>query len=105
MAQVDTYLRSDEAEKIFDDFTNARFYVAVGYVMKTLNAYAPDKIRWDKNHHRMPKSRNTARLASVLVSLKAVYDTYQAENPESTKDQVFKGRALKSAFFTALSGK
>jgi len=34
-----------------------------------------------------------------------VYDTYQAENPESTKDQVFKGRALKSAFFTALSGK
>ncbi len=105
MAQADAYLRSGDATAIFDDFTNARFYVAVGYEMKTLKAYAADKIRWDENHRRMPEAPNTARFASVLTSLKTVYDTYQAENPESTRDQVFKGKALKTAFFTALSGK
>lgn len=102
MSQVDAFLRSDEATAVFDDFTNSRFYVAVGYVMKTLRAYAPDKVHWDKNHHRLPKSPNLGRMTQVLRVLKETYETYQASNPDATRDQVFKGKNLKTSFFAAL---
>lgn len=102
MEHVDTFLRSDDAKNVFDDFTNARFYVAVGYVMRSLRAYTPDKIHWGKNHHRVPKSVNATRIREVLEVLKQTYDTFQAANPEATRDQVFKGKNLKADFFAAL---
>lgn len=103
MAQVDAYLRTDEAKAIFDDFTNARFYVAIGYVMRTLKAYSPDKIKWDKNYHRISDAADATRLGATLSTLKAVYDAHQEAHPTSTRDQIFKGKTLKSAFFAALA--
>ncbi|MBO9046057.1 AIPR family protein [Curtobacterium flaccumfaciens pv. flaccumfaciens] len=102
MSQVDSFLSSDDAKGVFDDFTNARFYVAVGYVMKTLKAYTPAKIRWENNHHRIPAKANQARLADVLATLQKTYQDYQEANPNATRDQVFKGKALKDLFFAAL---
>jgi hypothetical protein len=102
MSQVDSFLSSDDAKNVLDDFTNTRFYVAVGYVMKILKAYTPAKIRWENNHHRIPAKANQARLAEVLTTLQKTYQDYQHANPNATRDQVFKGKALKDLFYAAL---
>jgi DNA-binding Lrp family transcriptional regulator len=102
MSQVDSFLRSDDAKAVFDDFTNARFYVAIGYVMKTLRTYTPANLHWDNNHHRIPSKPNQARLLSMITTLQKTYQDYQDENPNATRDQIFKGKALKDRFFADL---
>lgn len=94
MDGVDTFLASDDGKAVMNDRTNARYYVALGYSMKTLRAKSPAGIRWGENFPRIKQPLDPSRLKAVLQALRAAVDELQAANPNSSRDSIFKGRDL-----------
>ncbi|RLK52511.1 AIPR family protein [Microbacterium telephonicum] len=95
---VDAFVKSKPAQKILDDSTNARFYVATGYVMKKLRLKKIESIKYFNNHARIKPSSTDPVMYKVLQALVDAYNEEVKANPNQTRDQVFKGSALTPRF-------
>lgn len=100
---VDEFLRADNAKLILDQPTNTRYYVAVGYVMKSLRVKHVRSIKIGHNFSRISVPLNGARLEAVLTQVKSVLDAKVIEDPGLTHDQIFKSRDFRDSFFRALT--
>ncbi|CAN7410003.1 AIPR family protein [Pseudarthrobacter oxydans] len=95
---VDTFLKTAPATSIMDDSTNARFYVATGYVMKKLRLKKVESIKYFGNYARFTPSSTDVTLIKVLQALQKAFDAEAAANPHQTRDQIFKGSTLTPRF-------
>jgi len=105
MKVVDDYIKSDIAKAIFDDPTNIRFYVALGYVIRKLRIKKISSINFFLNHSRVTPRPGDPVLSNVLAALKKAYDVEMSINPRQTNDQVFKGASLTPRFVSELQKK
>jgi hypothetical protein len=97
METVETYLRTPTAQTFPDTATNARFYLASGYVirsmgLKSLSGYSAAK-RIDQ---LKPEATNVA-LEEVHKILTAAVSTL--DDGKTPRDRIFKGAALKEELF------
>lgn len=100
---VDEFLRKDSAKSILDEYTNSRFYVAVGYVLIRLKIKDPQKLRFDKNFPKLKLPLREDDLKKALTILSASAASYQASNPKMSRDAVFKSSEFRNEYFNALT--
>lgn len=90
MKEVDAYLKTAEAKIIFDDNTNARFYVALSYYMLSLRIKDRDVLKFDDNARRVtfPLDRNL--LTKSLLIVKGAFELAEKTNPGTPRDTISK---------------
>lgn len=98
MKEVDSFLSSEGAKKIFDDKTNARYYIALGYVMLSLKARTPDDVHYSSNYKRIKMPLAKTRLTHSLQTVERAFREYGDQEPELAKDTIFKRQAFRDLF-------
>lgn len=96
---VDDYLRTPAAKSIADDSTNARFYLASGYVLQASGVKKFDDFT------SIPSSAlKDAPTPSVLAKLhQSLYkEVKKLDDGKTALDRIFKGSNLKDAYFASI---
>ncbi|MCF3940691.1 AIPR family protein [Gordonia tangerina] len=98
---VDDYLRSAAAKAIADDSTNARFYLASGYVLEASGVKKLDD--FVKTPSVMLKDKPTPSLLAGLHKL-LNEEVQKLDDGKTALDRIFKGKDLKDAYFDRIVG-
>lgn len=99
MATVESYLRTPDAQAISDDPTNDRYYIASGYIVKSLGLKNINTFSaWASiyNIDAKPPVKALEEIHTVLYSLVGTV------KDAKSKDSLFKGSVLKDKLFTSL---
>jgi hypothetical protein len=99
---VDEYLATTEATTILDEYSNTRFYVVAGYALVSLKTNDYSKVVYDRNFRKLSSPLKKERLNKVLATLAKSAEAYQADNPKTSRDSVFKSADFRDKFFAAL---
>jgi hypothetical protein len=99
---VDDYLRTDSAKSILDEYTNARFYVAVGYEILKFNIKDASDLHFKENFHSLKPPFDKANLQKALTVLKDTAEKYSKKNPGASRDSIFKSSDFRAEYFGAL---
>ena len=102
MKEVDSFLSTKEARAFFDDKTNARYYVALGYLMQTLKVRKIDDIHYAENYKRIKLPLEKKRLLHVLATVKETFVECSIDNPNLAKDAIFKRQSFRDVFCTRI---
>ena len=93
---VDDYLRTPLAKTIADDSTNARFYLASGYVLKASGVKRLDDFAATPSV--MLKDKPTPALLAELHKM-LNEEVEKLDDGKTALDRIFKGKDLKDAYF------
>jgi hypothetical protein len=99
---VDEYLKSAAAKEILDEFSNTRFYVAVGYEILALNLKKISNLHFDKAYHNLTIPLDTDKLGKALTVLAKAAEAYQTKHPKASRDSIFKSSEFCDEYFAAL---
>lgn len=99
---VDDYLSTEGAKAILDEYTNARFYVAAGYVILQLRLRDTTNFRFEVNFGRLKRPLKRRSLTKALTVLAAAATTFQSTHPKMSRDAVFKSADFREEYFKAL---
>lgn len=99
---TDEYLRSAEAKNIFDDYSNARFYVAAGYELLKLKITNLENLHFAKSYHLLNVPLDDTILKNSLMVLKATAEKYQRKFPGLSRDSLFKSAEFRDEYLKAL---
>lgn len=99
---VEDYLRTDPAKKILDDFTNARFFVLVGYAMLQVSARSHGALKFDKNFKRLKPKVVSSDLDAALRLVASTVKAFGASHPGLSRDSMFKSADFRDAYFKAV---
>ncbi|GEP25869.1 hypothetical protein E3O11_00540 [Cryobacterium levicorallinum] len=102
MEAVESYLRTENAQAISPDYSNDRFYIASGFIVRSLGLK-------NLENYSGWLSVNNIRTAPSIDELTEVHEVlYEAVGPVKdvkSKDSLFKGSLLKEVFFKKLVAK
>jgi len=99
---VDEFLSTQAAKEILDENTNARFYVAAGYVVLKLKLKDTKNFHFEHNLGKLKKTVTRSLLVKALAVLQAEAASFHAAHPKSTRDAVFKNSDFRSQYLDAL---
>jgi len=99
---VDEFLATTAAKTILDENTNARFYVAAGYVVLKLKLKDTSNFHFEHNVAKLKTPLTRTLLTKALKVLAAEADDFHASHPKSTRDAVFKNSEFRIQYFDAL---
>ncbi|WP_178378523.1 AIPR family protein [Nocardiopsis flavescens] len=100
---VDQFLSTEEARSILDDYTNARFYVAAGYLILELQLKNTSDFRFEVNFRRLARPLKTTLLSKALTVLATTAESFQSTHPRSSRDSVFKSSDFRRLYFQELT--
>ncbi|GII63499.1 hypothetical protein Skr01_35840 [Sphaerisporangium krabiense] len=99
---VDDFLRTDAAKELLDEYSNTRFYVAVGYEILALGIKNPKQIHFKENYHRLTAPLDMAVAGKALTILALTADSYQKKFSKLSRDSIFKSVEFRDLYFDAL---
>ena len=99
---VDDYLKTEAAKTILDEYSNTRFYVAVGYEILKLNIRDTSNLHFEENYRLLKAPLDKAILGKALTVLAATANQYQKKHPNISRDSIFKSSEFRTEYFTAL---
>lgn len=99
---VDEFLATTAAKLILDDKTNARFYLAAGYIVLKLKLKDTKNFRFEHNFAKLKTPLIRTLLTKALKVLDAEATAFHAAHPKSTRDAVFKNSELRIQYLDAL---
>lgn len=99
---VDQFLQSEPAKSAMNEFTNARFYVAAGYLVLQLSLADTSDFHFEHNFRRLTQPLNTATLTKSLQVLARTADKYASDRPKASRDAIFKSADFRRMYFANL---
>lgn len=100
---VDDYLRTEAAKTILDEYTNTRFYVAVGYEILKLRIRDTTDLHFQENYRQLKTPLDMAELETALKVLADTANKYQRSHRNISRDSVFKNADFRAQYFRALT--
>lgn len=100
MENVETYLRTPAALAFPDTATNARFYLASGYIVRSMKLKTLDNFSAATQINQVKPRATDKQLAEVHQILTDAVASL--EDGKTTRDQLFKGAALKKELFARI---
>jgi hypothetical protein len=100
---VDDYLKTDAATRILNEYTNTRFYVAVGYEILELNIRDISNLHFKENYRRLTTPLDEAKLEQALRVLTDAAYQYQRKYISISRDSIFKSADFRTQYFSALT--
>ena len=87
---VDDFLATTPAQAILDESTNARFYVAAGYVVLKLKIRDIDDFHYEHNFSKLKVPLATSPFTKALKTLATEAAAFHAGHPKWTTGSVFR---------------
>jgi hypothetical protein len=100
METVELYLRTASGRTHPDTATNARFYLASGYVIRSLGLSTLQEFSAAKSVDQIRPKPTDAQLASIHSVLDSAVQSL--DDGKTARDRIFKGTNLKTEFFAQL---
>lgn len=101
---VDAFLASDKAKAILDEPTNARFYIAAGYVIKKLRIRKTENLRFVENAAKFGVELSQPLLIAALEELRDSAAEFSAARKKLSRDAIFKNSEFRDFYFARLTG-
>jgi hypothetical protein len=99
---VDEFLATPSAKAILDENTNARFYVAAGYLVLKLKIRDTSNFHFEHNYAKLKTPLTRTLLSKALKTLATEAASFHASHPKSTRDAVFKNSDFRTQYLDAL---
>lgn len=99
LVSVSTFLRTNKAKEIVNDYSNMRFYLLVGATMAHLGATDFDSLKFRENYGRLPEGFKEDDLLSALRRVTELFDEYSRIHPKMTRDSIAKSSDFRRLFF------
>lgn len=97
METVETYLRTPAARTFPDTATNARFYLASGYIIRSMGLKSLSSFSAATRVNQIKPRPSIAQLTEIHKLLTAAVSTL--DDGKAARDRIFKGIALKKELF------
>ena len=102
MKNIEGFLRSPDAKSLMNEFTNARFFVASGYVVLKLKVRDKNNLRFSQNLPALRGSPDMQLLSDALKLLRRQADTFEEEHPNMARDAIFKNANFRDLYLDAV---
>lgn len=103
LTQTDSFLRSDAGRHISTDYSNVRFYLLVGYVLRILRVASPGDMKFEYEWKNVPKVFNEAEATAALRTIEAVAEVHLDRGVAATRDSLFKNAEFRNAVMAAIT--
>lgn len=100
MKEVDAYLKSEGAKNIFEERTNARYYLALVYFLNALRIKSLANLHFAKNAKRISFPLDNGLLKESLAIVSAAFSDF----PEESNDRLSKRQDFRDYILTAKLG-
>lgn len=100
LVSVSTFLRTNKAKEIVNDYSNMRFYLLVGATIAQLGATDFDSLKFRENYGRLPEQFKEDDLLSALRRVTELFDEYSRIHPKMTRDSIAKSSDFRRLFFS-----
>lgn len=99
---VDEFLATKAAKTILDEKTNARFYVAAGYIVLKLKLKDTKNFYFEQNFTKLKAPLNRTLLTKALNVLAIEATAFHGSHSKATRDAVFKNSDFRTQYLDAL---
>lgn len=95
---VSSFLRTNKAKEVVNDYSNIRFYLLIGTAMAHLGARDFNSLKFRENHSRLPEAFEEAALLEALERVSQLFFEYSRAHQNMTRDSIAKSSDFRRWF-------
>lgn len=105
LTSVSSFLLTNRAKEVVNDYSNVRFYLLIGAAMAHLDVKTFKSLKFRDNHMRLPESFDETDLLRALERVAELFNEYFSANPSMTRDSIAKSSEFRRQFLDNFNSK